>query len=193
MASLLDHAKFCVVAYEVENLPLNTDVGSYKSDNLNFQLPSGWKLTKTPGIPNDQPTLNGNESNFAAGIFRNAESNTTLFAFRGTQFSQMADHDANIDNTFGDGASRQAEQAYQEVVQYMKDNPGENIELTGHSEGGYEAQYVTARLAIDCPDLMKDGRVSCSTVNAWERGRLGRRVVVNPKYEDSAFGQMSWN
>ena len=29
--------------------------------------------------------------------------------------------------------------------------------------------------------------------NAWERGRLARRVEVNPKYEDSAFGQMDWN
>ena len=81
----------------------------------------------------------------------------------------MADHDANIDNTFDlfeGGASEQAERAYQEVVQYLEDNPDANIELTGHSEGGYEAQYVTARLAIDRPDLVSEGRVSCSTVNA---------------------------
>ena len=29
--------------------------------------------------------------------------------------------------------------------------------------------------------------------DSWECGRLARRVVVNPKYEDSAFGQMGWN
>ena len=28
---------------------------------------------------------------------------------------------------------------------------------------------------------------------AWERGRLARCVVVNPKDEDSAFGQISWS
>ena len=71
----------------------------------------------------------------------------------------MADHDANIDNTFSDGASEQAERAYQEVVQYLEANPDANIELTGHSEGGCEAQYVTARLAIGRPDLMEEGRV----------------------------------
>ena len=108
MASLLDHAKFSVVAYELENFPVGDYISEHEPDDFKFKLPSDWELTK---VHNDQPTLTGNESNFAAGIFRNEVSNTTLFAFRGTQFSQLADHDANIDNTFGDGASRQAEQA----------------------------------------------------------------------------------
>ena len=108
MASLLDHAKFSAFIYEASESLIDKNLSGHKSDDFSFLLPSGWKLTK---FPNSQPTLTGNESNFAAGIFTQEGSNTTLFAFRGTQFSQLADHDANIDNTFGDGASRQAEQA----------------------------------------------------------------------------------
>ena len=108
MASLLDHAKFSAFIYDANDSLIKQDLRDYESTNFNFQLPTGWKLTE---FPNSQSTLTGNESNFAAGIFTQERSNTTLFAFRGTQFSQLADHDANIDNTFGDGASRQAEQA----------------------------------------------------------------------------------
>ena len=108
MASLLDHAKFNAFIYEANDSLVNKELNFYKSDNFSFEVPKGWKLTK---FPNSQPTLTGNESNFAVGIFKQDDGNTTLFAFRGTQFSQLADHDANIDNTFGDGASRQAEQA----------------------------------------------------------------------------------
>ena len=146
MASLLDHAKFSAFIYEANDSLIKQDLSDYKSDDISFKMPDGWKLHKFKG---DQSTPSGNESNFAAGIFTQEGSNTAVFAFRGTQFLQMADHDANIDNTFGDGASAQAEIAYQEVVDYLEANPDANIELTGHSEGGYEAQYVTARLAID--------------------------------------------
>ena len=166
MAKLIDHLKISAFIYEDIKLPTGNPLPDYQPDNLNFDLPKGWIFAKNL---NDQPSLTGNGSNFAAGIFESTDSNTAIFAFRGTQFSQMADHDANIDNTFDlfeGGASEQAERAYQEVVQYLEDNPDANIELTGHSEGGYEAQYVTARLAIDRPDLVSEGRVSCSTVNA---------------------------
>ena len=108
MASLLEHAKFSAFIYEANDSLVNEDLSNYTSENFSFQLPTDWKLT---AFPNSQSTLTGNESNFAAGIFKQDDGNTTLFAFRGTQFSQLADHDANIDNTFGDGASRQAEQA----------------------------------------------------------------------------------
>ena len=161
MASLLDHAKFSAFIYEASESLIDKNLSGHKSDDFSFQLPSGWKLT---AFPNSQPTLTGNESNFAAGIFKQEGSNTAVFAFRGTQFSQLADHDANIDNTFGDGASRQAEQAYQEVLQHLKDNPDESVELTGHSQGGYEVKYVVAKLALEHRDLLD--RVSCSTVNA---------------------------
>ena len=108
MAKLIDHLKISAFIYEDIKLPTGNPLPYYQPDNLNFDLPKGWIFAKNP---NDQPSLTGNGSNFAAGIFESADSNTALFAFRGTQFLQMADHDANIDNTFGDGASRQAEQA----------------------------------------------------------------------------------
>ena len=161
MASLLEHAKFSAFIYEANDSLVNEDLSNYTSENFSFQLPTDWKLA---AFPNSQSTLTGNESNFAAGIFKQEGSNTAVFAFRGTQFSQLADHDANIDNTFGDGASRQAEQAYQEVLQHLKDNPDESVELTGHSQGGYEVKYVVAKLALEHRDLLD--RVSCSTVNA---------------------------
>ena len=129
MASLLDHAKFNAFIYEANDSLVNKELNFYKSDNFSFEVPKGWKLTR---IIDSQPTFTGNESNFAAGIFKQEGSNTAVFAFRGTQFSQMADHDANIDNTFDlfeGGASEQAERAYQEVVQYLEANPDANIEL----------------------------------------------------------------
>ena len=79
MASLLDHAKFSVVAYELENFPVGDYISEHKPDDFKFKLPSDWELTK---VHNDQPTLTGNESNFAAGIFRNEVSNTRVFTQR---------------------------------------------------------------------------------------------------------------
>ena len=108
MASLLDHAKFSAFIYKANESFIDQNLNDYQSSNFNFQFPTDWKLTE---ILDSQSAPSGNASNFMAGIFKQDNSNTTLFAFRGTQFSQMADHDANIDNTFGDGASRQAEQA----------------------------------------------------------------------------------
>ena len=75
MASLLDHAKFNAFIYEANDSLVNKELNFYKSDNFSFEVPKGWKLTR---IIDSQPTFTGNESNFAAGIFKQEGSNYVL-------------------------------------------------------------------------------------------------------------------
>jgi Lipase (class 3) len=107
-------------------------------------------------------SVTNGEIGFSAIALKNIKDNSLLFAFSGLKKINLQDIYQRLigfdspDNASPVAVDEQAQQAYKWVKSILnkKENAGSNVYFTGHSFGGYLAQYVGYQLISD--NSMKD-------------------------------------
>lgn len=107
-------------------------------------------------------SLTSGQSNFSAIALKNMKDNSLLFAFSGLKKINLQDIYQRLIgfNSLGNASpvvvDAQAQQAYKWVKQILnkKEHAGSSVYVTGHSFGGYLAQYIGYQLVQD--ETMKE-------------------------------------
>lgn len=107
-------------------------------------------------------SLTSGQIGFSAIALKNTKDNSLLFAFSGLKKINLQDIYQRLigfespENASPVAVDAQAQQAYKWVKQILnkKENAGASVYVTGHSFGGYLAQYIGYQLVQD--EKMKD-------------------------------------